>query len=1233
VIRLCYSNRTEALCEALAENLGAGRSSLFDPVHLVVPNPLVEGYVKQAVARRLGIAAHIETRFLRGFLRQIAEASDPEILIVDRDLCEGELLALFADPARLASRDLGAVRAYLAPRAEAGALGEVDGDQSDQSHQEGLDRRRVQLAAQMAALYDEYAFSRPEMLAAWRNGGLAPDLDEPLQRWQRELWLALFGRGGVFSARRGMTLPDFFAQVPAEALRPPPAAHVFGISYVARLYRSIFGSIARATALFVYTLNPCREYWEDLAPRRRGARPPDPQRFPRRRGGEQLTLGGLAGGAPATTEAPENPLLQLWGRPGRDNMRLLNQLADCDFDSRFVDPAGGAPAGGAPAAGALAAGAPAADAPAAGAATAPGPSLLATLQKEVLDREPAGNRPPPDGSVVILPAPDPRRELEVVAAEIWALLRADETLTFADVALIVPPAAAPIYLPLARAVFDDASALPHTIVDLPRAAESRMLDAVTRLLDLPSSALGRPDLLGLAMHPSVARRFPEVDPDHWVALCEALEIVRGADRADHAGSYLDRDGLSWDQGLRRLALGAFLSGRRSGERRPFVLPGEPPQDGEPLLAAELPPGLEPAARALGIIARELIAYARTAGARPATFATFATLLRRTIASTIFPADADEEAALGDAFAAIERVVALVPPGLEVSFRTAAELVKARLGAGRGRHRSPEGVTVASFVPMRALPFRIVFVAGLDEGVFPASESLDALDLRAGSRQPGDVTPREQDEYMFLETLLAARERIYLSYVARDAVTGERTSPSSTLLALGEVLPAGADRPMAPLARHLDDAACAVIPAAARERQAAALSRSVRRAAGGVVQLSALPRLRTLLAPEAWAPVASQLDWVAPPLAVTATARRAPTLADLRRFLECPLQASARVLLPLGDDDDAADDAEAALREHERLDESRLRTIPFLRDVLAEALASPAGPGRQPGNGIGDTEAEGDPLATAYDRAAALGVLDGTLPSGLFGRALRERHLVLLTCWRDGLLRATDGAVGRPSVLWLGAAPEHRPEVALLPALDLPLPGGGALAVGGRTELCGETATGERVVISLQGSTGRDAAERDLLRPFFTHLALSAMDAGEGSTRAILIRPNDDGSPHVDARLFPPMPSDEARAYLGALAAELMGQVHATFLPCEAIFSWRKRREKGEAIGIRDMVLLLRDDNWTRFLSDRGPVPDPRAYPVPPEEIAAAIVDRRFGPFFAALRGTGQGSAPSQGRRR
>ena len=728
VIDLSYSNRSEPLLDALAENVAAGQATLYDPVCLLVPNGYVAHYVKQGLARRRGIAAHVEDRFLKTFLREVAEASAPGLRIVDRDMIEGELLALFHDGKRLALAELAAVRGYLDPE---------DGDRT------ALDRRRAQLAAQIAELFDEYAYSRPEMLAAWKKGALISGWDEPLQRWQRELWLALFGRAGTLSGRDTATLPDFFERTPPTSLVVREPAHVFGISFVARLYRTIFASLARATSLYVYTLNPCRELWEDVQPVRRF--------HPRRPGSSrQLALALGDDGAAAAAAVDENPLLALWGRPGRDSIRLYNELSDCNFHERFEDPTAGMAS----------------------------PTLLATLQREVLERAPRSRDPAPrDESLVMFGAPDPRRELETVAAEIWSLVRRDGTLRFDDFAVVVPASSSATYLPLAREVFAAASELPHTVLDLPSAAEGHVLAAVELLLALPSGPLGRPEVLQLAMHPTVARRFPDVDPEVFLALCEQLGIVRGADGGDLANSYADDDRVSWDQGLKRLALGAFLSGRRSGEERPFSF------EGQAMLAAELPAGAEPAARALGIIARELIDFARTARALIAPVARFMALLRRTLAATIRPAGPEEQAALGDCFALLERIAAAAPPDLEVGYGVAAELVRARLGAAQRRSRTPEGVAVATFAPLRALPFRIVFMLGLDERVFPSPAGFGALDLRAAAPQPGDVTPREQDEYVFLETLLSARERLYLSYVGRDAETGERKDASSTLLAL------------------------------------------------------------------------------------------------------------------------------------------------------------------------------------------------------------------------------------------------------------------------------------------------------------------------------------------------------------------------------------------------------------------------------------------------------------------
>ena len=56
----------------------------------------------------------------------------------------------------------------------------------------------------------------------------------------------------------------------------------------------------------------------------------------------------------------------------------------------------------------------------------------------------------------------------------------------------------------------------------------------------------------------------------------------------------------------------------------------------------------------------------------------------------------------------------------------------------------------------------------------------------------------------------------------------------------------------------------MIPAAARERRAAALGQSLRQAAGGLPQLPVLGELRAALAPGVWAAVAGDLGWQAPP---------------------------------------------------------------------------------------------------------------------------------------------------------------------------------------------------------------------------------------------------------------------------------------------------------------------------------------------------------------------------------
>src|SRR5829696_3732190 len=156
MIHLSYSNRTEELLASFVGRVAREREARgpYAPVRLVVPNRNVETYVKFGLAEALGIAANLEVSFLRRMMGELAAQVVAGGRLVDAAELEGHLLALLHDPTFLARDELGPVREYL----------EGAGSSAD-----ALDRRRCQLAAQLAALFDEYAASRPEMLRARRE--------------------------------------------------------------------------------------------------------------------------------------------------------------------------------------------------------------------------------------------------------------------------------------------------------------------------------------------------------------------------------------------------------------------------------------------------------------------------------------------------------------------------------------------------------------------------------------------------------------------------------------------------------------------------------------------------------------------------------------------------------------------------------------------------------------------------------------------------------------------------------------------------------------------------------------------------------------------------------------------------------------------------------------------------------------------------------------------------------
>ncbi len=168
-------------------------------------------------------------------------------------------------------------------------------------------------------LFEEYGFSRPQMLADWRYGlALPKGRWTPTEIWQRRLWLELFGPDALLDQRakesgtRYRTLAQVVSELGGAALAGDRPVFLFGVSYVAAAYQQVLSRVATRGELFVYTLNPCMEFWEDLQTGRERAKRDG---LPRR--GQKIDPATLDGDDPFGLAAPgdDPPALALEASP------------------------------------------------------------------------------------------------------------------------------------------------------------------------------------------------------------------------------------------------------------------------------------------------------------------------------------------------------------------------------------------------------------------------------------------------------------------------------------------------------------------------------------------------------------------------------------------------------------------------------------------------------------------------------------------------------------------------------------------------------------------------------------------------------------------------------------------------------------------------------------------------------------------------------------------------------
>jgi len=118
---------------------------------------------------------------------------------------------------------------------------------------------------------------------------------------------------------------------------------------------------------------------------------------------------------------------------------------------------------------------------------------------------------------------------------------------------------------------------------------------------------------------------------------------------------------------------------------------------------------------------------------------------------------------------------------EIDFRVVREFVTDLLSEHQQKSNfASHGITFCSMNQMRNIPYKVVAVLGANLNVFPRKDRPLSYDLLKDNTSINRPSIKDQDKYLFLQILMSAKEKLYISYVGKDTKTNSIIPPSSVL---------------------------------------------------------------------------------------------------------------------------------------------------------------------------------------------------------------------------------------------------------------------------------------------------------------------------------------------------------------------------------------------------------------------------------------------------------------------
>ena len=598
--------------------------------------------------------------------------------------------------------------------------------------------KQFQLSEKISYSFDQYEIFRPDILLNWKNN----IVENKSNDWQAKIWQKI----SKYNTSRSQGFLNFFTSADLSKL-DYERIFVFGITTMPAVYINFFqilGNSGNIDIHFFY-LNPCKENWEYNLSQK-----------------EEVKVNSLLFSRnvinPEDFVERGNPLLSSFGQTGREFFSAILENTEYSTEDCFIE--------------------------------TENTTILEQIQNNILKNEPAAILPPQqqrndDISLQFHNCHNKTREIEVLYDNLLNLIQQDKTIQPGDIIVTTPDISA--YEPHIKSVFNrrnkelsDNPILPFSLSDIKIAKNSKVVKSFIKLLEQVNSKYRMSEILDILETCAIREAFNIED--------ENIDLLR---------KWADESGMRWGIDAEHrsdLGLPAFEENSITSGLNRLML-GFAMEDTDIIYNDSIIPYNEIEIAESELLGKFSYYLSSLSNLRKTLSNKFSINQWHSILNSVID---DFFESNNDTFKDVSFLINVIDSLKEsaelAKFETevSLDIIKSYITEHIEAETVYEGflrgkITFCTMLPMRGIPAKVICMLGMNDGEFPRQETKLGFNIINKEIRLCDRSKKLEDKYIFLESILAARKNLYISYIGQSDKSDEIYPPAGPVCELIDYL--------------------------------------------------------------------------------------------------------------------------------------------------------------------------------------------------------------------------------------------------------------------------------------------------------------------------------------------------------------------------------------------------------------------------------------------------------------